>query len=89
MKKGDIICKVKGGSSVGCWKVKREVYLLTSMLKRQLLVIMDEEGNTSKHLCIGIYSRNMDFVDASDNGQQLQYFSQNVEMDKGTVLPLS
>jgi hypothetical protein len=46
--KGDIVCKVKGGTSAVCWKDKRQVYLLTN--KNNLPAsghFVDEEGKAS------------------------------------------
>jgi hypothetical protein len=67
LKKGDILCKVKGSTSPVCWKDKWEVYLLTNMHKPPISGhYVDEEGNASKPLCIESYNRNIGFVDMSD-----------------------
>jgi hypothetical protein len=67
LKKGDIICKVKGGTSAVCWKDKREVYLLTNMHNPPASGhFVDEEGNASKPVCIESYNKIMGFVDLSD-----------------------
>ena len=65
--KGDIVCKVKGGTSAVCWKGKRQVYLLTS--KKNLPAsghFVNEEENASKSVCIKSYTKSTGFVDLSD-----------------------
>jgi hypothetical protein len=51
--KGDIVCKVKEGTNVVCWKDKWQVYLLTNMNNLPASRhFVDEEGNSSKPVCI-------------------------------------
>jgi hypothetical protein len=67
LKKGDILCKVKGGTSAVCWTDKREIYLFTNMHEPPISGhYVDEEVNASKPLCIESYKRKMGFVDMSD-----------------------
>jgi hypothetical protein len=66
LKKGDLLCKVKGGASAVCWKDKQEVYLLTNMHQPPATGhYVNEEGNLWKPLCIESYNSNMGFVDMS------------------------
>jgi hypothetical protein len=57
LKKGDIVYKVKQGTSAVCWKDKRIVYLLTNMHKTPAAGhYVDGEENESKPLHIEIYN---------------------------------
>jgi hypothetical protein len=59
--KGDIVCKVKEGTNVVCWKDKRQVYLLTNKNLPASGHFVDEEENASKPVCIKSYTKSMGF----------------------------
>ena len=63
LKEGDIVRKVKGGTSIVCWKDKIEVHLLTNMHNSPSSGhFVDEEGNASKPLCTESYSKGYWFL---------------------------
>jgi hypothetical protein len=67
LKKGDLLCKVKGGTGTVCRKDKWELYLLTNMHQPPTSgQYVGTEGNASKPLGIESYNSSMGFVDMSD-----------------------
>jgi hypothetical protein len=63
LKEGDIIRKVKGGTSAVCWKDKREDHLLNNMLNPPASGhFEDKEGNASKHLFTESYNKGYWFL---------------------------
>jgi len=63
LKEGDIVRKVKGGTSTVCWKDKREVHLLTNMHKPyDQVTLWTKKEMHQKPLCTESYSKGYWFV---------------------------
>ena len=66
-KKGDIITRVRRNQSIPCWKVKRDVYVLTNMHTPPVEGnFCDESGHAVKPHVIEDYNAHMGYVDKSD-----------------------
>jgi len=82
LKKGDIICKVKGQKSAVCWKDENKLYLLTNMHNPSPSghFVEEKEENVPKPPCTESYNNSMGFDDLSD--MKVNSYSISCEMQK-------